>query len=96
MLEAAELPPAGLYVLAYMGKVVYVGKAEYGVGKRINQHVDRMDRIGMWLANMRLEWANIRLDVLEAPDADTERWLVSAESALIRRFRPLFNETLNA
>lgn len=97
MAETDNLPHVGIYVLAYMGKIVYVGKAEESVIARLEQHCRNCNKesLGNWLINLRDDWCNIRLDVLEPPDnGDTHSWLVSAEAALIRKFKPLFNVQL--
>jgi len=97
--KADILPLAGVYVIAYMGKVVYVGKASSGVGPRLVGHITNAldELLGGWMLKLRDDWQNVRLDVLAPPiDADTDRWLKTAEEKLIIRLRPLFNEALNA
>jgi hypothetical protein len=97
-IETAALPMAGVYVLGYMGRVLYVGRST-NVPERLRQHLwppaTRPLLVDHWL--QAVGWAdayNVRLDVLECP-AD-EGWLPVAEEACIRRFRPLFNVALNA
>lgn len=94
-----DLPHAGVYILAYMGKVVYVGKAETSVTHRLEQHWFNRgaEALGAWMDKLRDDWCNIRLDVLEPPDNVDERgWLKATESALVRQFKPLFNSYLQA
>lgn len=94
-----NLPNAGVYVIAYMGKVLYVGKASESVFGRIKGHLYRrsIEDLGTWMYRVRDDWHNVRLDVLEPPDEtiDVGYWLRSAESSLIRCFHPLFNEQIN-
>ena len=90
-----ELPNvAGVYILAYLGRVVYVGKTEKMVAGRLRDHllITAYD-LGAWLLRVR-DWANVRLDVLVPPDKLSDVWLKQAERACIKRFRPLFNELL--
>ena len=94
--ECADLPHSGIYIIAYMGRVVYVGKSVL-IGDRLGQHITNraFELLGHWLDLMRFDWANIRLDALETPDdCDEEVWNKEAEALLIRRFNPLFN-TMN-
>jgi hypothetical protein len=91
------LPHAGIYIVAYMGRVLYVGKSEEGVGHRLTDHIYNCgtELLGGWMYKVRDDWHNVRLDVLEAPDGDDwQYWLQSAESALVRVFNPLFNIAL--
>ena len=91
--ETADLPMCGIYILAYMGRVVYVGKATSGIAQRLEQHIENRlyELLGYWMYMLQMDWVNIRLDVLEAPDDGTDYWLREAEARLIRRFNPLFN-----
>jgi len=41
-----------------------------------------------------LDWENVRLDVLEIPDGQSEQWLFQAENVLVKVFKPLFNSQL--
>ena len=86
------MPVAGVYVLAYMGKVLYVGRS-VDVADRMRQHltpaVGRL-LVDWWLQGVgQLDAENVRLDVLEAPASDG--WMPRAEGALIAQLRPLFN-----
>ena len=92
MTELDSLPISGLYVIAYMGRVLYVGRAVH-VADRLRQHLTGKSLLGNWLLNTS-DWDNVRLDVLEQPD-DTDNWQPVAEEALIRQFKPLFNTALN-
>jgi hypothetical protein len=97
MEEAVDLPYSGVYIIAYMGKIVYVGKSGYNVSERLTNHVlnRHKEPLGGWLYNMRFDWINIRLEVLESPDDVNETyWLQETENALIRKLKPLFNEKL--
>lgn len=84
------LPHAAIYIIAYLGRVVYVGKAQDGVEARLAGHMTAPSRLGSWLRRVD-DWENVRLDVLGAHDDD---WLRRAEEACIRRFRPLLNTQL--
>ena len=85
----------GIYILAYMKQVVYIGKSESGVNERLVKHVDRRTNVGSWMASIASDWSNVRLDVLEAPlYADSRAWLKETEARLIAWFRPLFNDLL--
>ena len=95
-MEGVGIPHAGIYVIAYLGEVLYVGKAELGVVERLRQHVYSADSIGSWIRQMEFDWPNVRLDVLALPDDSDRYWLRNAEAALIQRFRPLFNVQLLA
>lgn len=86
------LPYSGIYIIAYLGKVMYIGKASEDVYLRIVSHIlYAPDNIGHWLTGMKFDWHNILLDVLETPDNSPDNWLKEAEAALIRRFNPVFN-----
>lgn len=94
--ECADLPSCGIYIIAYMGRILYVGKAKQ-VGERLKGHIHNRGRelIGTWLEAMAFDWDNIRLDVLETPDdCDEEIWNKQAEEALIKRFQTMFNTAL--
>jgi hypothetical protein len=92
--DLAALPHVGIYIIAYLGKVIYIGKASDSVMGRLEAHINRPTPIGVWLRCVDDRY-NIRLDVLEAPDViEVEQWLDKSESALIRRFKPLFNIAL--
>lgn len=98
MAETEGLPLVGIYVIAYMGKTLYVGKASQSVVMRLQSHWYRRDNemLGSWLDGMQFDWANVRLDVLEPPDnVNQNYWLQEAESALIRKLKPLFNQQMN-
>ena len=89
------LPHSGIYIIAYLGKILYVGKAEVSVIARLNQHIKHLNtRIGVWLYGMELDWQNIRLDIIEPPAYEGHYWLSRAEMACIKQFSPLFNKDL--
>ena len=92
--ELDDLPHAGVYVIAYLGKVLYVGKASESVHGRLHNHMYKPSRIGVWMRNAQDDWCNVRLDVLEQPDSAGVEWLDAAELALIRHHAPLFNDAL--
>lgn len=92
--QVDDLPFTGVYIVAYMKQVLYVGKAEDSVIARLSGHMTQTDRFGRWLRCMRFDWPNVLVDVLEPPDDQDTRWLDQAETACIRRFRPLFNTNL--
>jgi hypothetical protein len=87
------IPQTGVYVIAYMGHVLYVGKTSGGA-KRLEQHMTGYSRIGAWMIQMKHDWHNIRVDFLEVPDNRDNYWITQAEMQLIRRFSPLFNNML--
>jgi len=97
MAQLDDLPNAGIYIIAYMGKVIYVGKATDSVMDRIRTHLLKAidEPFGYWLENMRFDWPNVRVDVLEAPDnIDIQYWSREVEGSLVRRLNPLFNQQL--
>lgn len=91
------LPHSGIYVLAYMGQILYVGKAEDVVDRfRLHCLHGRPLRVDGWLREMAWDYDNVRLDILETPDDVIEsHWLANTEAACIRRFSPLFNTQLS-
>ncbi len=94
--ECTLLPYSGVYILAYMGKVIYVGKAE-NVSHRLYQHytTPTLD-VDDWLCGMVWDLDNIRLDILETPDdVDEAYWLRETEAACINTFNPVMNMTLS-
>ena len=91
----SQLPHVGIYILAYMGKVLYIGKAESSVVERLENHIKQYtSRIGYWLRTMEFDWANVRLDIVEPPPRQDRLWFSWVENACIKRFIPLFNEQL--
>ena len=94
-----DLPHYGVYIIAYMGRVLYVGKANDSVVGRLKSHLYKCDveDVGGWMFKVRDDWHNVRLDVLEPPDeGDVDVWLKGAEAACVRQFNPLFNTMLMA
>jgi hypothetical protein len=91
--------PDGVYILAYMGRVTYVGKTNMSVGQRLLSHwysaLARKATLGAWLRKIQGDWSNVRLDILVPPDDEDERWRKEVEYACIRKFRPLFNGHYN-
>ena len=84
---------AGVYVLAYMGQVLYVGKAEADVSESLNNHMMYShSRIGIWLRAMQWDWSNVRIDILEPTEQGGNQWIKDAEIACIKHFLPLFND----
>lgn len=94
--DTCDMPHSGVYIIAYMGKVVYVGISASGVANRIEQHIGANDSIGRWLRAMQWDWHNVRVDALCIPDDADRRWLREAEAALVRRHAPVFNAVLQA
>lgn len=95
----SPLPHAGVYIIAYMGRILYVGKSNDSVIRRLSSHLERadIDDIGGWMYKNRYDWHNTRIDVLEAPDnIDINFWLREVENALVKKFSPLFNVQLMA
>ena len=93
-LGKTPLPNAGIYIVAYMHQILYIGKAKISVSDRLRSHMVLMTRIGRWLRMYELDWENVRLDVLEIPDGQSEQWLFQAENVLVKVFKPLFNSQL--
>ena len=92
--EMDALPHYGVYIIAYMGRVLYVGKAADSVMGRLRSHLLERDTelLGGWMYKIRDDWHNVRLDVIEPPDTgDVDAWLRNAEKELIQHHRPLFN-----
>ena len=90
--EMGNIPHSGIYIVAYMGKVMYIGRAIESVVERLKNHICQGDRLGGWLRNVDGDWNNIRLDVLETPDIENGKgWLDLVEDKLIKKFQPLFN-----
>lgn len=92
-----NLPNCGVYILAYMGRIVYVGKTNYNVSARLVNHWTNraQELLGNWMDKLKLDWDNVALDVLEPPDdVDGDYWLRQAEAALIKRLNPLFNDKM--
>jgi hypothetical protein len=85
----------GIYIIAYVGKVIYVGKTTNDVSVRLISHTYQKNKIGTWLLTLSDDLHNIRLDVLEPEDHDDEVWLAAAEVACIRHFSPLLNKIHN-
>lgn len=85
----------GVYILAYLGHVVYVGQTRRGVAERIRGHItDENSLLGEWLTLNR-DWHNIRLDILVPPnEGDGRVWLRNTEVACINEFNPLLNSQI--
>ena len=96
---ADEIPSTpGIYILSYMGRIVYIGKAETDVKGRLETHrweaLDSSEILGEWMVKCD-DWSNIGLDILVPPfDYDIRVWLQDAEAACVQKFNPLFNEQL--
>lgn len=86
-----DLPMSGVYIVAYLKKIIYVGKAQ-DVSDRLRSHIHGAHRslFGAWL-RLNEDWENIRLDVLVQPDEAHKFWLGIVEKACIKKFNPLFN-----
>lgn len=91
MTEIDDIPHAGVYAIAYMGKVLYVGKSSISVFDRLRNHIGKPSEFGAWLRRVEGDWGNVRIDVLEQPDEAGNKWLLDVEEALIKRHRPMFN-----
>ncbi len=89
------LPASGIYIVAYMGKIIYVGKSK-NLTHRIPAHIYSADRnyeyLGRWLLINR-DHENIRIDILGTPHdvVDEDVWLKKTEARCVQQFRPLFN-----
>ena len=92
--ETDNLPLYGIYVIAYMGKILYIGQTTNSPGYRLQQHIEARDDIDVWMYSVN-DWDNVRLDVLEAPDIEPVYWMKEAEAAMIAMFNPLFNVMCN-
>ena len=93
---ADELPACpGVYIIAYLGRIVYVGITTGAVCERMEHHITNalQERLGAWLLKVD-DWPNIRIDVLVPPDTNVSYWLYTVEAACIKQFNPLFNEQL--
>lgn len=94
---ADEIPDVpGVYVFAYLGKVLYVGISTVSVKRRIREHqsnaIASNELLGQWMIKCT-DWENIRVDVLIPPDSEDQKyWLRTAESTCIRRLIPLLNQ----
>jgi excinuclease UvrABC nuclease subunit len=84
----------GIYIISYLGKIIYVGKTEESVKHRLTGHMtnSRNELLGSWMRRVD-DWENIGLDVLVPPNdvEDLKSWLRNAEAACIKKFSPLFN-----
>lgn len=93
--EIPDVP--GVYIVAYMGRVIYVGMAK-SIGSRIRGHATDAwkdaEHLGKWLL-LNHDHVNIRLDALVQPDGADKSWRRQAEAQCIRKFSPLFNNLLN-
>lgn len=80
----------GVYIIAYLGKIIYVGRSA-DVTKRLTEHYLQRSKFGGWMANIYMDWINVRVDILEPDISSDEIWMKNAERACIRKFRPLIN-----
>lgn len=94
----------GVYVIScYPGLgCLYIGKTEgdfttqsqeRGIYTRLRQHLASDDMIGSFLRNNFVDACSFGLDILIPPN-DSHEWIYAAESALIKRFRPMCNNQL--
>lgn len=94
--EITMIPICGIYVIAYMGTVLYVGKS-VDIAPRMRTHCTvNHCKIDLWLQQMVFDYENIRIDIL-IPGLEVEnidRWLDRTELKCIRKFSPLFNDLL--
>lgn len=91
-----DIPHAGVYIIAYMGKILYVGKSNDSIIRRLRNHLEQADTeiLGGWMYKIKMDWHNVRIDILEPPDNESvnvDLWLRNLEAALVRKFNPLFN-----
>ncbi len=97
---ADELPAVGgVYVIAYLKTVVYVGKAESSIGHRLKTHkvsaLEPRELLGRWMI-YNSDWENIRIDSLLPPDGvDDKWWIKETEAALINGLSPLLNQQIS-
>lgn len=96
-IETKPLPHSGVYIIAYLGRIIYIGKA-IEVGDRLRQHATpagHMVDFDNWFQVVALsDPQNVRLDILENPNGNSY-WNTRAESACIQYFRPLLNVQIN-
>ena len=94
--EHTVQPVSGIYILAYMGTIIYVGQSA-DIPYRLLHHCSRgRQRIDAWLRNMAWDYGNVRLDILETPHGCNEKsWLNNTENACIKQVSPLLNVQLN-
>ena len=81
---------AGVYIVAYLGRIIYIGQTE-DVTRRITTHYFSQSKFGNWLITNYSDWCNIRIDILEPEDTSNRDWYKQAEKACIKKFRPLLN-----
>ena len=90
-----SLPTSGVYIITYTGGIMYVGRTDYSIESRLNNHMTRHDAIGNFLWDMRNEWDKIRIDILEPPLDDAVEWMTEVEKKAIAYYNPLFNTEHN-
>jgi hypothetical protein len=90
-IEEIESPLIGVYVVAYKGEIIYVGRTMDCITFRFLEHYYQKSDFGKWLRFVQEDWQNVRLDVLEPQDASDKQWLIDAERELIKKFNPVFN-----
>ena len=85
---------SGVYNIAYLGKIMYVGRTESTITDRLAHHCYEKSKLGRWLTSIQDDWVNVRIDILEPASTNDKKWLAQAEEACIKKFRPLFNDLL--
>ena len=92
--QVSEIGVSGVYVIAYMGRIMYVGKTTNNISKRLCEHIYTPSDLGSWLFSVIDDWRNVRIDIIEPKDHDDSQWLSKSENACIKRFAPKFNKQL--
>lgn len=76
----------GIYILAYMGKIVYIGLTQDSVYHALLYHQYKQDRLGQWMSEQ--DPASVRLDILIPPSLG---WMIPARRALKQYFHPVIS-----
>ena len=83
--------PFGVYIVAYLGRIIYVGGTTQPITSRLSTHYYSGAKFGKWLISTINDWHNVRIDILEPESVENEEWITEAEKACIQKFRPLLN-----
>src|SRR3990167_10511336 len=94
---SGRIPISGVYILAYMRTIVYVGRANEVEARMVNHMRPAAGKllVDQWLQTVAAaDMVNVRMDVLEPPAEADDAWMRTTEEACIRQFRPLLNVAL--
>ena len=94
-IEEIGIPYTGIYIIAYLGEIIYIGIASLSIEHRIKNHMSTFSMLGQWLSLVN-DYSNIRIDILEPPDdcENVRYWLKHYENKLIKKLSPLLNLSL--